>query len=665
MDAIALKKSTSPKTFPRHPSRSSLWSVPLWVQLMVTLLIMSSVIAYVAGEMIREQESERLFERAQLQMEQKLSEVRNRALQVLVQQTESATADGVEQQLTAMLDRFTALMPDVDHVEIVNAADQPLAAWYRPGADAKNLLTWRDEIRQDERRLGEIQIGWDATATHALIAKDVADVRANIILTMLVTAAVLLLWIRGLVNNPLRYIQDHLRHRSAGDDLHIPRWFAAEFQQLSKLVEHLDEVTISNDALAREMERRKDAEVALVKVRDQAMEANHAKSVFLANMSHELRTPLNAIIGYSELLSEEARSDERHEYVTDLEKIRHAGRHLLELINEVLDLSKIEAGKMELHLEVFSLAQIVSAIVTTVRPMMLKNGNTIQLEGLEEIPVMKGDVTKVRQILYNLLSNAIKFTEHGQIVVSASRKTERTIAGVEIKVTDSGIGLNEDDIQNLFIPFQQADVSTTRKYGGTGLGLALCRRLCDMMQGRIRVGSVPSKGSTFSVWLPLTVVDKKQHPQAFVEIHTDGFDPKQVRLPKNVMQHLRDGERRKKIATVLTIDDDPNVLDLMARVYQREGFRPVSASIGEVGIDLARKLQPDLITLDIMMPEMDGWQVLKLLKADPELKTIPVIMVSIVENKPMALDVGAMDSLTKPIACDRLLDLTRDAVRQK
>jgi CheY-like chemotaxis protein len=327
-------------------------------------------------------------------------------------------------------------------------------------------------------------------------------------------------------------------------------------------------------------------------------------------------------------------------------------------------LSKIEAGKLELYLEAFQLHEIVNAVVMTVQPMMQKNSNVIRIEGIESIPPMKSDVTRVRQVLFNLLSNAIKFTDHGEIVLSAKPQMRDDINGVELFVADSGIGLNPEDIESLFIPFQQADVSTTRKYGGTGLGLSLCRRLCDMMQGDIWVESQAGHGATFGVWLPLVVDENVTVEQPAFNARNRGPDPKSVRLPDEVMRRVQADERRRRIATVLTIDDDPNVLDLMARVYQREGFRPVSASNGKMGIELARQLRPDLITLDIMMPEMDGWAVLKALKEDPDLQDIPVIMVSIVENKPMALDVGALDSLIKPIAWDRLLDLTRDVVRK-
>ncbi len=636
--------------------------MPLWVQLVATLLLLTGGIAYVGGEMVREAESVRLFERAQAQAQQQLGLLRHNIGELLQAHVVANTSP--QKALTILLEEFTRLAPDIHRLEVSGSQRESLAAWFRPGAYSLNLLTLVEPIRYQDRVLGELKAGWDAGQASALVERDVADMRRNIFLIMLLTAAVLVMWIRWLIGRPLKQIQQQLALCASGESAPLSPWVATEFHQLQKVVAHLDDVTHSHDQLAREIERRKDAEVELVRIRDEAMAANRAKSMFLANMSHELRTPLNAIIGYSEILAEEARANQHLDYGADLEKIRSAGRHLLELINEVLDLSKIEAGKMELHLEIFSLADMVDGVVKTVEPILQKNSNVIQVQGLQGIPVMTADVTKVRQILYNLLSNASKFTEHGEISVTARRQREGDIDGVEIGVSDTGIGMGQEDIERLFIPFQQADSSTTRKYGGSGLGLALCRHLCDMMQGSIHVDSTPGKGSTFSVWLPLEVRDDKPQPQGVVQIHTAGTDPKSVRLPNDVMRRLRADERRKKIATVLTIDDDPNVLDLMARVYQREGFRPVSATSGKAGIELAHKLHPDLITLDIMMPEMDGWEVLKVLKGDDDLKDIPVIMVSIVENKPLALDVGALDSLTKPIAWDRLIDLTRHAVRK-
>jgi signal transduction histidine kinase/ActR/RegA family two-component response regulator len=646
---------------PRRPSPPTLGGLPLWLQLAATLLLLTITITYVGGEAMRRSESTRLQLRAKDQVEQRLALVKQRLVTALKPQITPQHG----QQLDRLLSDFSLLSPDMVQLAVLDSRGQSVAHWRRPGTEGEKLMPLPIPIGQAGQVMGSLVAGWDAAAFDTAVAQSVATVRWHIFLTLVIASAVLLIWLRALVLQPLSQAQRHLLSTDERAALQPAIWLAAEFRQLLQSVHYIDEISTSKEALEQEMERRKDAEVALVAARDEALEANRAKSAFLANMSHELRTPLNAILGYSEMMQEEARAREHQEYTGDLERIHTAGRHLLVLINEILDLSKIEAGKMELHLEAFDLADVVNAVVTTVEPMVNKNHNTIRLLGLDSVPMMRADVTKVRQILFNLLSNAIKFTEHGEITLHTRQQSRHGVVGVEIRVSDTGIGLHTKDMESLFIPFQQADVSTTRKYGGTGLGLALCRRLCDMMQGDIGVESEPGQGATFTVWLPLTVVSDPAAVPAPGVMRNGVPDPRNVRLPSTVLRHLAGHERRKRIATILTIDDDPNVLDLMARVYQREGFRPVSANSGVEGLDLARKLRPDLITLDIMMPEMDGWAVLQSLKDDPELCDIPVIMVSIVENRPMALDIGALASLTKPIAWDRLLELTRSAVRKE
>ena len=659
----------SASNFSTHSSsnKASPPTIPLWIQLIVSLIFLTGLITYVAGEMIRDSESNKQFDRAQVQLEQQLSLLGTRVVNILLAQQKPAVNPNVEvasnDALNTLLLEFTTTVLVVDQLDIVSTDGQRITGWRRPGAAAKKLVNLSQVLQNEEDKLGSLQAGWDAGGTSAAIAQNVEDLRFTIFVALLVMVGVIFIALFVLVVYPLNRLQQRFQSGTTQTECCIPSWAAAEFQKLMSFAKRIDEVTIANDKLAEEMERRKDAEVALLSLRDEALEASRAKSVFLANMSHELRTPLNAILGYSEILGEEVCANGQPEYAQDLERINQAGRHLLVLINEVLDLSKIEAGKMELYLEAFNFHEIVNTVVVTVQPMMLKNGNVIRIEGVDSIPPMRGDITRVRQILFNLLSNAIKFTDHGEIVLVAKPLNRDDVAGIEILIIDSGIGLNSEDIETLFVPFQQVDASTTRKYGGTGLGLSLCRRLCEMMQGEIWVESEAGQGATFGVWLPLIIEETLSVEPIAYTPKNSGPDPKNVRLPDEVMRRMQGDERRKRIATVLTIDDDPNVLDLMARVYQREGFRPVSATNGKTGIELARQLRPDLITLDIMMPEMDGWSVLKVLKEDPDLKDIPVIMVSIVENKPMAMEVGALDSLSKPIAWDRLLDLTRNVVR--
>ncbi|HPH96349.1 MAG TPA: histidine kinase N-terminal 7TM domain-containing protein [Anaerolineaceae bacterium] len=390
----------------------------------------------------------------------------------------------------------------------------------------------------------------------------------------------------------------------------------------------------------RDISEIKETEAELRRAKEDAEAANQAKSTFLANMSHELRTPLNAIIGYSEMLIEEAQDSGQEDLLPDLNKIRSAGKHLLTLINDILDLSKIEAGKMQLHLEAFNVEDLVNDAISTARPLVEKNENNLILNLPDHIGVMFADMTKVRQILFNLLSNASKFTQNGDITVTITSQLKDGIDGVRFIVQDSGIGMDPAQVSKLFQPFIQADASTTRKFGGTGLGLTITRYFCRMMGGSIDVSSVPGQGSTFSVWLPRTVIDEK------VEILSNQDTHPQPR-----------GNRRLAANTILVVDDDPAARELLERFLSREGFTVVSAGSGEDALRMAREVHPVVITLDVMMPGLDGWAVLTTLKADPQLADIPVIMLTMIDNKQLGYALGASEYLVKPVDRSRLIAL--------
>jgi len=278
--------------------------------------------------------------------------------------------------------------------------------------------------------------------------------------------------------------------------------------------------TYTTDLEAAHETQRQDAEqlTALVKelrvTQQRAEEATRAKSEFLASMSHELRTPLNAIILYSELLQEVAQDEGNTSSIGDLQRIQSAGKHLLELINGILDLSKIEAGKMMLSVETFTVEAMMHELVDTVRPLVEKNRNTLTVRGASSIPPMVGDVTKTRQILLNLLSNASKFTKDGTITVDVRTCAFNGVEGIEFAVTDTGVGMTAEQARKVFDPFTQADVTTTRKYGGTGLGLAIVARFCDLMRGTIEVESRPGQGSRFIVRLPRVITDAASTSEA-------------------------------------------------------------------------------------------------------------------------------------------------------
>jgi urea transport system substrate-binding protein len=404
-------------------------------------------------------------------------------------------------------------------------------------------------------------------------------------------------------------------------------------QQISSLLSGLE-------MRQRQLEERS-AQLEVAK--NAAEAANRAKSSFLANMTHELRTPLNAIIGYSELLQEEALELGEEEFVMDLASINIAGKQLLNIISDILDISKIEAGKMTLFLETFEVWNLIEQVVTTVQPMVGKNGNTLIVNCDRNIGTIYADSSKLRQALLNLVSNAAKFTDQGKITINvwkeegevlpldnseelSAARSRSQMPSIVFQVTDTGIGMTEDQVSRLFGAFAQADDSTSRRYGGTGLGLTISRKFCQMMGGDITLESKFDCGSTFTIRLPVVVESQTEE----TPVRLQPLD-----LPD--------------AATVLVIDDDPNARDLMTRCLSKQRFRVHSSASGEGGLQLAKELLPDAIILDVMMPSMDGWAVLSALKADPDLADIPVIMITFLDDKNHGLKLGAAEYLRKPL----------------
>jgi len=394
---------------------------------------------------------------------------------------------------------------------------------------------------------------------------------------------------------------------------------------------------------------RRHAEEEAARARQASENANRTKSLFLANMSHELRTPLNAILGYSEMLQEEAAERELEGFAADLDRIHAAGRHLLALINDILDLSKIEAGKMELFLERFDVGELIAEVAATIRPLVEKNADTLTLELAPDLGEMRADQTKVRQALLNLLSNAVKFTQAGTITVNAARRVMDGAEWIVLRVADTGIGLSAEQIVKLFQDFTQAAPSTTRRFGGTGLGLALTRRFCQMMGGDVTLNSAAGEGSVFTITLPASVADARPDAPAAVPSTP-------VRLARG---DGAEGEPLPGEGYVLVIDDDPAQRELMLRFLRKEGFHVRAARGGEEGLSLARKAPPVAITLDVMMPGMDGWSVLEELKADAALREIPVIMLTMVDDPERGFTLGAADYATKPVNRLRLSKILR------
>ncbi|MEG4530465.1 urea ABC transporter substrate-binding protein [Microcoleus sp. D2_18a_D3] len=440
-------------------------------------------------------------------------------------------------------------------------------------------------------------------------------------------------------------------------------------QQISSLLKGLE-------VRQRQLEERsEELEVA----KNAAEAANRAKSTFLANMTHELRTPLNAIIGYSELLQEEALELGEEEFVMDLASINMAGKQLLTIISDILDISKIEAGKMTLFLETFEVLDLIEQVVTIVQPTLGKNGNTLIVNCDPNIGTIYSDSSKLRQALLNLVSNAAKFTAQGQITINVWKEEGEVLPignseelsadpsrcqqpSIVFQVTDTGIGMTEDQVSRLFGAFAQADDSTTRKYGGTGLGLTISRKFCQMMGGDITVESEFDCGSSFTIRLPIEVKSPKeaQEDREIAEIQAEYSEELETSL--GATEAKQKAVRSQPLdlpdaATVLVIDDDPDARDLMTRCLSKQGFRVRSSASGQGGLLLAKELRPDAILLDVMMPSMDGWAVLSALKADQDLAEIPVIMITFLDDKNQGLELGAAEYLRKPVDYKRFAAL--------
>jgi PAS domain S-box-containing protein len=372
--------------------------------------------------------------------------------------------------------------------------------------------------------------------------------------------------------------------------------------------------------------------VQLRLAREEAEAANISKSHFLASMSHELRTPLNAIIGYSEILMEEAEADGRGNDIKDIERVLGSARQLLHLINDILDLSKIEAGRAELAAADFDVVALLQDAVASIRPSAEKNANVLRLDAEGEIGIAYTDAFKLNQCVLNLLANAAKFTRNGQIAVSARRQGGGDDAWIEIAVADTGIGMTETQVERLFNAFVQADASTARRFGGTGLGLAITRSTMHLLGGEVAVSSAPGKGSTFTLRLPMQA-------------------PGQI-APDRVDLAAAAGKGAKRL--VLLIDDEESARDLAARSLARLGFVSRAAAAGQEGLALARALKPSLIVLDINLPDLSGWSVLEALRSAPDTESIPVIVHSVNDDRQRALALGACAHLVKPADRDVL-----------
>ncbi len=403
----------------------------------------------------------------------------------------------------------------------------------------------------------------------------------------------------------------------------------------SRKVEELRRLAASLDAASEEL-----GEAA-----NRVREADRLKSQFLANMSHELRTPLNSIIGFAEVLRNRLEGKIEPRQARFLEHIASSGHHLLKIINDILDLSKIEAGRMELRPEPLSLLSVVEGVCHVVRGMASRTAISIEISVPADLPPLEADPVKLRQVLYNLLANAVKFSPEGSAVTVAARSlapgaSPLVVPSIEVTVTDHGIGIAPEHQEAIFGEFRQIDGDATRRFEGTGLGLALVRKLVALHRGTVSVRSAPGEGSTFVVVLPCAWSGEGAAVEAVRPAETEASP-----------EPFRSGPKPR----VLVVEDEGAAFDSLAAVLRDAGWVPLRARTGEEAVMLAKALHPDAITLDILLPGLDGWEVLRALKADPETASIPVVVVSMTESRELGVALGAADYLLKPVDRDQLL----------
>ncbi|RKF07538.1 response regulator [Oceaniradius stylonematis] len=416
-------------------------------------------------------------------------------------------------------------------------------------------------------------------------------------------------------------------------------------------------VVDSQSELLKEIDRHQATMDDLTAAKEEAERANGAKSEFLAKMSHELRTPLNAVLGYSEILLEDAELDGNGEQIADLQKISAAGKHLLAMVNDILDISKIEAGKTELFLEDVDLDQLIEEIEVTARPLAAKNTNVFEVIKDGELGTAHLDLTKLRQATFNLLSNASKFCQNGKITLEVKTIEQDGRPMLSMAVHDTGVGISEEALASLFQNFTQAHASINAKFGGTGLGLSLSKNLCRLMGGDITADSVLGEGSVFTITVPMRVealAPAEMSEEAVDETLKDAAAELRKLNEADQMLSTSADANSPSLGTVLVVDDDPEYLEIMDRMLRKENLNPILTSDPASALHLARTVRPALMLIDVLMPDVDGWELVETMKNDPVTRDVPTIMVSIMDDPKSGAPQLADGFMSKPVDSAKL-----------
>ena len=633
-------------------------SWPLWVQITSVLLFVYISIIISTNLYVRFIENNYLSKTIDKNQNNILNTITSTAIESII--TEDIAA------LDTIISELKLSNPEIYSINIYNEDKKSLINLSNKNIIKEQLLYTRSEtIKYEGETFGHITIRWDLSEHYSETDAHVNKITLFISSMLLLLAIITSYSLHLLIIRPLRGIENRLLDHATGGDNETEKYNTArEFNQLYKTIDKLKILTISKRELKKEVAIRKQAQIELSFARDEALKASQAKSIFLANMSHELRTPLNAIMGYSELLVDEA-SDRGHDiYFKDLKKINGAGKHLLELISNILDLAKIEAGKMDFSINTIRLHKLINSITETVSPLVQQNNNKLEIFFDKNIDEIENDEIKLKQIILNLLSNACKFTKQGIITLKVQRETHFDSDWISISVEDTGIGISKENQGKIFDTFSQADSSTSTNYGGTGLGLNISRDFCQLMCGDLRVESELGKGSRFLVEIPANVKPIRNiKTQEKTSKNLPLLTPNQSRHSDfNTMSTKNN--RREKVSRIFILEPDLNQLENIKLRLNSEGWGVYYETEVEKAFEKIKTTTPDIIVINTKTIRDESLVLINKKTSNNKIKNIPVIVIVKEMLLKDFIEAGALYQLPLRYDINEFIDKIKQSLRK-